>query len=84
MTKSKNFTTKEKSPTPEDSYNSENDGTEVDKKMLSSILARVAALEKENKDLKNEANRKERAKKATRSNNMESKSIIANTKDKVT
>jgi len=47
-------------------YNSKNNNSataqtkSLDKKLLSSILARVAALEKENKDLKNEINNKER------------------------
>ena len=36
----------------------------ADKKMLSSILARVVAIEKENKNLKDEANKKERAEEA--------------------
>ena len=40
---------------------STSDNSAADKKMLSSILARVVALEKENKNLKDEANKKERA-----------------------
>src|ERR1041385_1423635 len=40
---------------------STSDNSAADKKMLSSILAHVVAIEKENKNLKDEANKKERA-----------------------
>ncbi|CAB4485693.1 unnamed protein product [Rhizophagus irregularis] len=48
----------------------------TDGKVLSSILSRIAALEKENKELKNEANK--RVEKDNRDNDMASKSVLTN------
>jgi hypothetical protein len=83
--------TKKRSPTPaEDSephssgdnseLNNSEDNSDIrkptDEKMLLSILSRIAALEKENKELKNEANK--RVEKDSRDNDMASKLVLTN------